>query len=85
MEPRGQKPLVVSGAVKGLFEEEEEEIGIASDVLVVKFQGEDSVTRKNQPSGQGGEVCRRFSIVEVCCLGLLVRKPPYRNNSLISV
>jgi len=48
MEPRGQKPLVVSGAVKGLFEEEEEEIGIASDVLVVKFQGEDSVTRKSQ-------------------------------------
>jgi len=42
MEPPGQKPLVVNGVVVGLFEEEEERTGIASDV--VKVKGEDLAT-----------------------------------------
>jgi len=36
MEPPGQKPLVVNGVVVSPFEEEEEGIGIASDVVKVK-------------------------------------------------
>ena len=41
-EPPGQKPLVVNGVVVGLFEEEEEGTGVASDV--VKVKGEDPAT-----------------------------------------
>ena len=41
-EPPGHKPLVVNVAVVGLFEEEEEEIGVNSDV--VKVEGEDADT-----------------------------------------
>ena len=41
-EPPEQKPLVVDGVVVGPFEEEEEGIGIASDV--VKAKGEDPGT-----------------------------------------
>ena len=41
-EPPGHKPLVVNVVVVGPFEEEEEGIGIASDV--VKVEGEDPVT-----------------------------------------
>jgi len=41
-EPTGHKPLVVNGVVVGLFEEEEEGAGVASDV--VKVEGEDPAT-----------------------------------------
>jgi len=41
-EPPGQKPLVVNVVVVGPFEEEEEGISIASDV--VKVEGEDPDT-----------------------------------------
>ena len=41
-EPPGQKPLVVNGVVVGPFEEEEEGIGVASDI--VKVKGEDLAT-----------------------------------------
>jgi hypothetical protein len=41
-EPPGHKPLVVNGVVVGPFEEEEEETGVASDV--VKVEGEDPAT-----------------------------------------
>jgi len=34
--PPGQKPLVVNGVVVGQFQEEEDMIGIASDVVKVK-------------------------------------------------
>jgi len=36
MEPPGHKPLVVNVVVAGPFEEEEEKIGIASDVVMVE-------------------------------------------------
>jgi len=42
MEPPGHKPLVVNVVVVGPFEEEEEGIGVASDV--VKAKGEDPDT-----------------------------------------
>jgi len=42
MELSGHKPLVVNRVVVGLFEEEGEGTGIASDV--VKVQGEDPAT-----------------------------------------
>jgi len=41
-EPPGHKPLVVNVVVVGLFEEEEEGTGVASDV--VKVQSEDPAT-----------------------------------------
>ena len=41
-EPPGHKPLVVNVVVVGLFEEEEEGTGVASDV--VKVEGEDPDT-----------------------------------------
>ena len=55
-EPPGQKPLVVNGIV-GLFEEEEEGIGIVSDV--VKVQGK--ALGSGHPGlfkGKHGEVAR---------------------------
>jgi len=42
MEPPGHKPLVVDVVVVGPFEEEEEGIGVTSDV--VKVKGEDPDT-----------------------------------------
>ena len=42
MEPPGHKPLVVNVVLVGLFEQEEEETGVASDV--VKVEGEDPGT-----------------------------------------
>jgi len=42
MEPSGHKPLVVNVIVVGPFEEEEEGISVASDV--VKAEGEDPDT-----------------------------------------
>ena len=41
-EPPGHKPLVVNRVVVGPFEEEEEETGVASEV--VKVEGEDPAT-----------------------------------------
>jgi len=41
-EPRGHKPLIVNVVVVGAFEEEEEGIGVASDI--VKAMGEDPDT-----------------------------------------
>ena len=50
-EPPGHKPLVVSVVVLGPFEEEEEETGVASDV--VKVQGEDPDTPGDLRGGRG--------------------------------
>jgi len=36
MEPPGQKPLVINGVVVGPFEEEQEGIGIASNIVQVE-------------------------------------------------
>jgi len=56
----GQKPLVVNGVVVGLFEEEEEGIGITSDV--VKVKGEDPATpgsrRRNKARWHVGDPFR---------------------------
>ena len=58
----------------GPVEEEEEETGIASDV--VKVEGEDPATPDCLREAGRGEVVRwRFSIVGTCSLGSLVKKP----------
>ena len=44
MEPPGHRSLVVNVVVVGPFEEEEEGTDVASDVLVVKVEGEDPDT-----------------------------------------
>jgi len=46
-DPPGQKLLVVNGVVVGLFEEEEEGTGVASDV--VKVEGEHPATPGSLP------------------------------------
>jgi len=79
-EPPGHKPLVVNVVVVGPFEEEEEGIGIASDV--VKVEGEDL----DIPGYLRGDRVRR----DVGDLGSWVflaraRKPWHRNKSPILV
>jgi len=55
--------LVDNVAVVGPFEEKEEGIGIASNV--VEVQGEDPDTPGSLGEGHGEEGCRRFQIVSV--------------------
>jgi len=69
-EPPGQKPLVVNVVVVGLFEEEEEKISIASDV--VKVQGEDLSTLGYL---RGDRVRRDVRDRGYVPLGSLVMKP----------
>jgi len=42
-EPTGHKPLVVNVVVVGPFEEEEEGIGVTSDVVMVKGEDPDTL------------------------------------------
>jgi len=58
MEPPGHEPLVVNVVVVGPFEEEEKEIGVASDV--VNAEGEDLDT-PGYPKGDRVKLGRRRS------------------------
>jgi len=51
MEPPGQKPLIVNGAFVSPVEEEEEGIGIASDVVMVEGENHPRLSEGGQIVG----------------------------------